>query len=114
MLWDNPEHRVTSYTLTTARDSGGGTTNTFTSAQASIPCQINTASASEVELYAQQGIRVTHTVSFKSSTLTTALVRGMKLVTDDTSASLHIQGIRKGRAFRSIPAFVYADCVEQL
>lgn len=116
MLWDNPVHRVSSYTSEASRGDGGGTTLTFTLAQAAIPCLINTSSASEVELFAQQGIRVTHTVSFKATALTTALSRGMKLVADDNSASYHVKGIRTGRGspLGTIPAFVYADCEEQL
>lgn len=113
MIWNNPPHRVTSYTLTTARDAGGGTANTFTAAQSAIPCLINTSSANEVELYASQNIRVTHTVAIKSSVLTTAITRGMKVVADDNSASYHVKGIRSGRAFRTIPAFTYLD-VEQI
>lgn len=114
MLYDSPTHAVTSYTLATARDAGGGTTYTYSSAQAAIPCIINTASASTQELFAQQGIRVTHTVAFLASAVTTTLVRGMKLVADDTSVSLHVEGIRQGRAYGNIPAMVYADCSQIL
>lgn len=111
MLYDSPTHSVTSYSLSTARESGGaGTAYTYTSAQSAVPCIVNTASASTQELFAQQGIRVTHTVSFLASALTTTLTRGMKLVADDTGVSLHVEGIRQGRAYGNIPALVYADC----
>jgi hypothetical protein len=61
-------------------------------------------------------ISVSHTVAFLSSTLTTALTPGMKLVADDTGESYRIQGIRKGRAApnNTIPAFTYADCDQLL
>ena len=109
-LWENPPHAVSSYTSDVSRDGGGGTQLVFTLAQSAIPCSINTASASTISLYAQSAIRVTHTVAFLASAVTTALTPGMKLVADDTSDSYHIGGIRKGRAYGSIPAFVYADC----
>ena len=49
-LYDSPPHSVTSYTLTTSRDAGGGASYTYTSAQSAIPCSINTSSASTTEL----------------------------------------------------------------
>jgi hypothetical protein len=113
-LYSYPPHRVTSHTVTTSRDAGGGTTYTFASAQSAIPCSINTAGASEVERYAQQGITVTHTVAMLSSAITTAIVRGMKVVTDDTSVAFHVKGIRSGRAYGGLPALTYLDCEQQL
>lgn len=112
MLYTNPRHRVSSYTVSSSRDAGGGTELTYTLAQAAIPCSINTASASTVQLYMQSNIRVSVTVGFLASTLTTTLTPGMKLVSDDTSETLRIEGIRQGRAApnNSIPALVYADC----
>jgi hypothetical protein len=109
-----PPHSVTTYTVSVSRDAGGGTSLSYSSAQAAVPCSINTASASEREIFAQQGIVVTHTVGFLASVLTTALTRGMKLVTSDTSESYHVRGISKGRAYGNIPAFVYAYCEQQL
>lgn len=113
-LWSNPPHRASTYTVASSRDDGGGVALTYTLAQSAVPCSINTASASTVERFAQEGITVTHTVAFLSSALTTALTRGMKLVADDTSKSYHVRGIRQGRAYGSVPAFVYADVEEQL
>ena len=113
-LHDNPPHTVDTYTCASGTDSGGGVTLTYTVADSAVPCSINTASASTVEMYAQQGMRVSLTVAFLASALTTTLTRGMKLITGDTAKSLHIEGIRQGRAYGSIPAFVYADCSEQL
>lgn len=113
-LYDNLPHRVTSHTVTSSTDAGGGVTLSYTSAQAAIPCSINTARAAEVAQYSQQQIRVTHTVAFLASALTTALTRGMKLIADDTAKSFHIHGIRTGRGYGSIPAFTYAECEELL
>lgn len=113
-LYNNPPHRCTSYTLVTSRDAGGGTVNTFTAAQSAIPCSINTASANEVELYAQMGIKVSHTIAVLSSALTTAITRGMKVVADDNAAAFHVQGIRSGRSYGGVPAFTYLDCSTQL
>jgi hypothetical protein len=109
-LWSNPPHRVSTYRPTVSDDGGGGDAVAFALVQAAVKCLINTASASTVEMYAADQIRVSHTVAFKASALTTALARGMKLVADDTSESLHVEGIRTGRAMGSIPALIYADC----
>jgi hypothetical protein len=115
MIWDNPEHRVTLTSLSsTRRDDGGGTAPVFATLQSSIPCLINTASASEVEKYAQFGITVTHTISIKSSLLTATVARGVKATAGDTGVSYHVRGIRKGRAFMGVPAFTYLDVEEQL
>ena len=113
-LYDNPPHRVTIYSVVSGVDAGGGTTLTYSSLQAAVPCQINTASSSERELFAQQGIVVTHTVSFLKDTVTTTFARGMKLVADDTGASYHVRGIRNGRTMGNVPAFLYLDVEEQL
>jgi hypothetical protein len=110
-LYNNPHHTCTTYSVATTRDGGGGVTPTFTAVQSSVPCEINDASASTVELYSQQQIRVTHTVGILSSKLTTAITRGMKLA-DSGGRSFHIEGIRTGRAAGSVPAFTYCDCSE--
>jgi hypothetical protein len=112
-LYDNPPHRTSTATLTTGTDAGGGLTHNYTTVQTAIPCVIDTASSSEVEMYGQKQIRVTHCIAYKASVLTTALARGMKITADDTGQQYHIHGIRKPRVFGSIPAFVYAD-VESL
>jgi hypothetical protein len=112
-LFSNPHHTCTTYGLASGTDSGGGTSHSYTAAQSSVPCEISTASASTVELYAQQNIRVSHTVAFLSSKLTTAIVRGMKIA-DTSGRNFHIEGIRTGRAAGNVPAFTYADCTEIL
>lgn len=114
MLYDDPPHRVTVYSSTSGADAGGGVQLTYTAGQSAVPCLINTASSNEAALFAQQGITVSHTVSFLSSALTTALARGMKLVSDDDGASYHVEGIRQGRAVGGIPALVYAQCRQLL
>lgn len=113
-LYDDPEHAVNTYSLASGQDAGGGNTANFTLVDAAVGCTINTASASTVEMYAQENIKVSHTVSFLLETLGTPLSRGMKLVATDTGGSLHVEGIRKGRAQGGIPAFLYADCSELL
>lgn len=113
-LYDSPPHRVATYSVTAARDAGGGETLTYTLVQSGVPASISTASAATQELFAQQGIRVSLTAAFLASVLTTALTRGMKLVAADSGASFHVEGIRTGRAYGPIPAFVYADCSELL
>lgn len=109
MIWNKAPHRCSTYSLTTSVDAGGGNSNSYTLAQASIPCLISTSSSSTSELYAQDNITVSHTVGIKSSLLTTAVTRGMK-VTDEAGLSYHVEGIRSGRAFMGIPAFTYLDC----
>jgi hypothetical protein len=113
-LYDSPPHAVATHSVASSRDAGGGETLTYTLVQSAVPCSINTASASTVEMYAQNQILVSHTVAFLASVLTTALSRGMKLVAADTSAAFKIEGLRAGRAYSRIPAFVYADCSEIL
>lgn len=113
-LWDSPPHAVNVQSVASGTDAGGGTTLTYTTEQSAAPCSINTADSSTRELFAQQGVVVTHTVAFLSSALTTALARGMKLVATDTGASLHVMGISAGRAYGNVPAFTYAHCEEQI
>ena len=109
MLYDNPPHSITLYgPPTAANDSAGGTNLTWgTTKQSAVPCSINTASASEIELFAQQGIAVSHTIAILTSELTTAAARGDKAIADDTSDAFHIEGIRAGRSYGNIPPFTY-------
>lgn len=113
-LYDSPPHSCSTYSVDSSRDSGGGETLAYTLVQTAVPCSINTASASTVDLYAQSQIRVSHTVAFLASVLTTELARGWKLVAADTSAAFRIEGLRAGRAYGRVPAFVYADVSELL
>lgn len=112
-LYDDPPHRVNVFTTTSATEAGGGVAIIYVAGQTSIPASINTASASEVELFAVQGLQVSHTVAILSSALTTPIVRGMKL-TDESGLSYHVEGIRSGRAYGNIPAFTYVQCREIL
>ncbi len=113
-LHSNPPHRSSTYSQATSRDAGGGVASAYTLVQAAIPTSINSASSSTQEMYGQQGIRCTHTCAYLASKLTTPLTRGMKIVADDTSESYHVVGIRLGRSYGSIPAFLYADCEQIL
>ena len=112
-LHDNPPHACTLSRPTASRDGGGGTALTYATLQASVPCSIDTASASERELFAQQGMVVTHTVGILTSKLTTAPARGDKAADPDGN-SYHVHGISRGRAYGGIPAFTYLHCEEQL
>lgn len=115
-LLDSLTHTVTIKGPPTAtRDSSGGTNNTWPVTKlANVPCIINTASSSEVERFAQMGMQVSHTVSFRTSALTTAMARGDKIIADDTSENYHVEGISAGRAMGGIEAFVYAHCSQLL
>jgi hypothetical protein len=108
MLWDNPPHRTSISSSEASRDTGGGNALAFTTVMTSVPCLINTASGAEQELFAQEGLTVSHIVAYKSSALSTPLVRGMK-ITDESGNSYHVEGIRSGRAFMNIPAFTFAQ-----
>lgn len=112
-LYDNPPHTVSLLRPTTSRDAGGGTAVTYTTLQSSVPCSINTASASEQEVFSQMEMTVTHTVAILTSKLTSAPQRGDK-ATDSDGNSYHVHGISKGRSYGSIPAFHYLHCEEQL
>lgn len=113
-LHDSPPHAVTLLSVTSGTDNGGGTSLTYATAQSAVACSINTASSSIRQLFAQDGIVVTHTIAFLASALTTVPVRGWKATTDDRSENYHVHGIRHGRAYGTIPAFVYLDCEQQL
>lgn len=115
-LYDAPPHSVTIYGPPTAvRDGGGGTTITHgTTRQANVPCSINTTGASSRGVFDQDGMTVTHTIAILTSVLSSAVARGDKAVTDDTSETYHIVGIQKGRAYGSIPGFTYLQCQQQL
>lgn len=113
-LHDSPPHAVTLHSATSSTDDGGGVGITYTSAQSAVPCSIKTLSAAEIERFAQMGIQVSHTVAVLSSALSVTPARGWKIVTDDRSQSFHIEGIRHGRSYGSIPAFHYFDCRELL
>lgn len=112
-LYAAPPHRVSVYTAASGTDAGGGVELTYTLSQSAVPCSVNTASASEVERFAQQGQVVTHTVAFLSSVLTAGVARGAKLVTDDRSESYHVKGVSAGRAYGNVPAFTYCFCEQQ-
>lgn len=113
-LYDNPPHRVAHYTSASGRDDGGGTTIIFTLAQSAIPCSINSSGSSTRELFAQQGIVVTHRIAFLASAISATVKRGDKFVAADNSATYLVQGITYGRAYGNIPAFLNLDVQEQL
>jgi hypothetical protein len=113
-LYDNPPHRASHYTSASSTDTGGGVTLTYTLAQAAVPCSINTAGSSERELFAQQGIVVTHTIAILASAITTIPKRGDRFVTDDRNENYHVQGIRYGRAYGRVPEFVYLSTEQQI
>lgn len=113
-LYNSPPHRVTVQSVASSTDAAGGTKYDYTTLQAAVPCSINTSSSSERDLFERAQIVTSHTIAFLASALTTTLAPGMKLVADDTGAVYHVRGIRRGRAYRRIPAFVYADADEQL
>jgi len=109
-LYDTPPHRVTVLRPTTGRDAGGGTTTVYAPVVSAVPCSIHTASASEVARFAAAQIRVTHTVAFLADTLSVGLLPGDVLQADDTAHRYRVQGIRAGRPYGHVPAFVYCDC----
>jgi hypothetical protein len=108
-LFDNPPHRVSLSRGPTSEDSAGGVNIDYTIAQADIPCIINTASASTVQMYAQEQMPVSMTIGIKSSVLATTPQPGWKATTDDTGRTAKIVGIRSGRPMGTIPALTYLD-----
>jgi hypothetical protein len=113
-LFDNPPHTINLLSASSSRDSGGGTSVSYTSAQTSVPCSINTASASEKQLFAQTGQEVSHTIAILASALTTVPERDWKAVSDDRSENFHVVGVRYGRSYGGVPAFVYLTVNQQL
>ena len=112
-LFDDPPHSCSTYTVVSGADSGGGVSLTYSLAQSSVPCSVNTSTARTRDLYSQAGIEVSHTVAFLSAVLTTALTRGMKLVASE-GGTFRIEGIRSGRVNGNVPALTYADVSEIL
>lgn len=107
-LYDSPPHVANILSSATSVDAGGGTTITYTAVQSGLACSISTASASTVLMYAQNQVQVTHTLAVESRRLSQAVAPGMK-VTDGDGLSYHVEGIRSGRAYGTIPAFTYLD-----
>ena len=87
-LMDNPPHSADIYQPSSGTDAGGGTSLVYSLRTAGVKGILNRASSSEREMYAQQGLTVSHT--FVQPGETTAQ-RGDKLVYG--SRSLHIVGI---------------------
>ncbi len=113
-LYDNPPHRITVQSVASGTDAGGGVTLSTTTVQTGLKCSINTTGSSERELFAQEGITVTHRVAVLSSLLTAPIQRGWQIVAEDTGATFLVQGISRGRAYGRIPSFTYLDVSEQL
>lgn len=113
-LFDAPPHTCTILgPPTITRDDGGGTVVTHsTTRQADVPCSINLSSSSERELFAQQGITVTHRIGVRTSTLSSAVARGDKVTVG--GLSYLIRGISAGQAYGGIPALTYLDVEQQL
>lgn len=113
-LYDEPEHAVTIYgPPTVAAGTSGGDVITWGTVRASgVPCSINTTGASTQDRFAQPGIVITHVVAFGPDV--TLPRRGDKLVADDTGLSLHVRGLRTGRACGGVGSLTYADCEEVL
>lgn len=113
-LFDDPPHSISTYSVNSSRDAGAGTKYTYTLAQSGVPCSINSASASERELFAQQGIVVSHTIAILASALTTPITRGMKVVDESVNEPLHVMGINTGQEYGNIPPITYLYCAAQL
>lgn len=113
-LYDDPPHRITLSRAPTTKDSSGGINIAYTVAQSDVPCIINTASASTVEMYAQQQIAVSLTIGILSEVLTTTPQPGWKAVTDWNGKSAKILGIRSGLEMGTIPELTYLDCSQFL
>lgn len=112
MLYENPPHLVSLYSVATTNQASGGASTTPALIHAACPCLINTASANTQEMYAQKQIRVTDTIGILSSTLDETPKPGWKAIADDTGQTFIIRGIRSGRvsALGTIPPLTYLDC----
>ena len=116
MLYDNPPHRISLYSVSNANAASGGATQTPALVQAACPCLINTTSSNTQLVYAQQGVKVAVTVGILSSDLTSTPQPGWKIIADDTGKTAEVMGIRSGResALGTIPPLTYLDCTEWL
>lgn len=114
MLWHRPPHRVSVLRPIAGRDSGGGTTVSYTTVQSAVPCSISSLDSDEIARFAMADVRVTHTVAVAAAYLSVTVMPGDVLVADDTGDRYRIQGLRRGRAYGHIPAMVYATCEQIL
>lgn len=105
-------HRADISNQTSGTDDGGGVTATFTVAQSSVPCRENITGSSERELFGQTGMVVTATISFLTSTLTTTIQRGTKIVTN--GRTYHVRGITVSQGQGTIPSITRTTCEQQL
>lgn len=107
-LYDNPPHRATIYSSASTTDAGGGSGTDFTLAQSAVPCFAPTVGSGEQERFGQSQIVTQHEIHFKTSALTVALARGMKLVVN--GVNLHVKGIVQNQAAGTIPALTRVMC----
>lgn len=112
-LFDDPEHSVAIHgpPTVTQDDAGGDVIAWPTVRAAAVPCSINLTGASTQDRFGQPGVVVTHVVAFGEGV---SVQRGDRLVCDDTGEVLHVLGIRRGRAYGSVPALLYCDCEQVL
>jgi hypothetical protein len=113
-LFDDLEHRLNLMgPPTSGTDAGGGVEITWPTARAmSVPCLVCTASSQERELFAQQGISVSHTIAFEGDGA--GVQRGDKLTTVDLMIAYHIVGIRVQDGVGGIDQFTYVFAQEQI
>lgn len=105
-------HLATIKSATTGKDDGAGTTITYSVAQDNVPCRENITGSSTRDMFARQQVVVSATISFLTSTLTTALVPGMKIETN--GRSYHVTGITLSQGQGTIPSITRAMCEDQL
>lgn len=111
LLTDFP-HSADIYALSTGRDDGGGTTNVYTLVMSSVPCRENQTGSSTRELFGQMAIVASGTITFRTSFLSTPIVRGMKI---ETGGRVYlVTGITKSQGQGTIPSITRAICEDQL
>lgn len=111
MLCDNPPHTCDVQTSSNAADSAGGHATTYAAGQTGVPCSINPTGSNTSTMFAQEQVRHTATIGFRTDALTTMVKRGDKLIGSD-GYTYHVEGINPGLASgRRIPALLYVTGV---
>lgn len=114
MLFHYPPHQARVLRPTVSRDSGGGILTSYAVLATGLYVSINTLSSGPEERLGTEVTRVTHVVAFLSASLTVPIQPGDIFETEDTGHRFRIIGMRRGRAYGSIPALTYCDCEQML
>lgn len=111
LITDMP-HRATIKNQSSGADAGGGVSLSYTTVQSDVPCRENITGSSEREMFGQQGMVVTATISFRTANLTATIQRGTEIITN--GRIYHVKGITVSQGQGTIESITRATCEQQL